>query len=201
MEAAQASALPGVAQRVYSDVERLVGQHLGRLAGQVKEEFGKAATAGVSFGSGAGMMALGTVLGGIGVVHLMHKATGLPLWMCYGLCSATACAAGAGLFAAGAKAASELDLIPEGPGRRSGRQSVPDSIHRARGDRTPNDRRRIGASGVARARQSTNVQPGPERSLHALTEAQGISTKLRTYAGLMPSHPSDRARLGLRFGV
>jgi len=95
-------------------VEGLVSQHLGRLAGQVKEELGKAATAGVSFGSGAGMFALGTMLGGVGVVHALHKATGLPLWLCYGLCSATACAAGAGLFAGGAKAASQIDLIPEG---------------------------------------------------------------------------------------
>ena len=114
MAKAQDQSLSDVAQGIYSDVEKLIGQHLTRLAGQVREDLGKAATAGASFGGGAGMMALGTVLGGLAAVHMLHKATGLPLWLCYAGCSATACAAGAGLFAAGAKAASEMEIVPDG---------------------------------------------------------------------------------------
>ena len=112
MAKAQDQSLSDVAQGIYSDVEKLIGQHLTRLAGQVREDLGKAATAGASFGGGAGMMAVGTVMGGMAAVHLLHKATGLPLWACYAACSATACAAGTGLFAAGAKAVSEIDLLP-----------------------------------------------------------------------------------------
>jgi Putative Actinobacterial Holin-X, holin superfamily III len=113
----QTQSLSDVAQGIINDVERLVGQRLGRLGDQLKDELGKAATAGASFGGGAGMMALGTMLGGLAVVHILHKSTGLPLWLCYAACSATACATGAGLFAAGAKAASEMDVIPDGARR------------------------------------------------------------------------------------
>ena len=114
MAQTQTRSVSDSAQQVVSDVEKLVSQHLGQLADQVKEELGKAATAGLSFGGGAGMMALGTVLGGLAVVHMLHRATGLPLWLCYTLCSATACATGAGLFAAGAQKASDIDLVPTG---------------------------------------------------------------------------------------
>ncbi len=113
----QNQSLSDIAQGIYSDVEKLIGQHINRLASQAKDEIGKAATAGASFGGGAGMMALGTMLGGLAAVHMLHKATGLPLWLCYAGCSATACAAGAGLFAAGAKAVADMDVIPDGARR------------------------------------------------------------------------------------
>ena len=119
MAQAQTQSLSDSAQQVFSDVEKLIGQHLGRLAGQVKDEIGKAATAGASFGGAAGMFALGTMLGGLAAVHVLHKATGLPLWLCYAACSATACATGAGLLAAGAKTAADMDLVPD-----SARQAV-----------------------------------------------------------------------------
>jgi hypothetical protein len=128
MAQTQTPSVSDSAQQVFSDVEKLIGQHLGQLADQVKEQLGKAATAGLSFGGGAGMMALGTVLGGLAAVHMLHKATGLPLWVCYTLCSATACATGAGLFAAGAQRAADINLMPSGA-----RQAVRDALARTAG--------------------------------------------------------------------
>jgi hypothetical protein len=109
---AKMPSLADVAQGIISDVEKLVSQKVDHLTDQLKTGASQAATAGASFGGGAGMMAVGTVMGGMAAVHLLHKATGLPLWACYAACSATACAAGTGLFAAGAKAVSEIDLLP-----------------------------------------------------------------------------------------
>ena len=59
MATTQGNAISDVAERVFSDVEKLIGQHFGRLADQAKTELSKAATAGVSFGGGAGLMARG----------------------------------------------------------------------------------------------------------------------------------------------
>ena len=76
-------------------------------------ELGKTGTAGASFGGGLGMTALGTILGGLGFVHLIHRVTGLPLWLCYAGSSAAACAAGAGLFATGASQVAQIDVFPD----------------------------------------------------------------------------------------
>ena len=123
MAQTQTQSLSDTAKDVYSDVEKQIGQHLSRLAEQAKKEFAKVSAAGASFGGGTGMIALGTVLGGIGFVHLLQKITGMPLWLCYAVCSATACATGAGLFAAEAQATSNVDMDPRGP-RPSVRQAL-----------------------------------------------------------------------------
>jgi hypothetical protein len=113
----QSQTLSGTAQGLMSDMERLLGQHLGRLKEQVVSELGKATAAGASVGGGLGMTALGTILGGLAFVHLVHRVTGLPLWLCYAGSSAAACAAGAGLVAEGARKVSQMDLIPDGTGQ------------------------------------------------------------------------------------
>ncbi|MBN9120749.1 MAG: phage holin family protein [Planctomycetes bacterium] len=111
------SPLSNTTQGLITDIEKLLGQRLGRLKDEVVNELGKATTAGASFGGGLGMAALGTILGGIGFVHLAHKVTGLPLWLCYAGSSAAACAVGAGMLAEGAKKVGEMDVVPDGTGR------------------------------------------------------------------------------------
>jgi hypothetical protein len=66
------------------------------------------------------MAALGTILGGVGFVHLLHKSTGMPLWLCYAVSSAVACMVGAGLVSEGVKKVGELDLVTEGTKRVAG---------------------------------------------------------------------------------
>jgi len=109
--------LSNTAQGLFKDMERLLSQRLDQLRDEVRDELGKATTAGASLGGGLGMAALGTILGGIGFVHLLQKVTGLPLWLCYAGSSATACVVAAGLVAEGVKKASELDILPEGTGQ------------------------------------------------------------------------------------
>jgi hypothetical protein len=116
----QSQSLGNVGQALVSDVERVLGQRLGRFREEIVDELGKMTAAGTSLGGGLGLAALGTVLGGIGFVHLVHKATGLPLWLCYAGASATACAVGSGMLTAGVKKVGELDVIPEGAQRLAG---------------------------------------------------------------------------------
>jgi hypothetical protein len=112
--------LSNTAQGLLTDMEKLLGQRLGRLKDEVVTELGKAATAGTSLGGGVGMAALGTILGGIGFAHVVQRVTGLPLWFCYTGSSALACAIGAGLFAEGVKKVGEMDTVPEGAGQAAG---------------------------------------------------------------------------------
>jgi hypothetical protein len=110
----QTQTLGEVAGQTLGDLERVFTQRLSTLKNELVQELGKAATAGTSLGSGVGLAALGTILGGIGFVHLLQKASGLPLWLCYAASSAVACSAAAGLVTAGVKKAGEMDLIPDG---------------------------------------------------------------------------------------
>jgi hypothetical protein len=114
------SAVGNAAEGMLKDIENLLGQRLGRLRNELVNELGKATAAGGSLGGGLGMAALGTILGGIGFVHLLHKATGLPLWLCYGASSAAACAVGAGMLTEGVKKVGEMDLLPAGTAEFAG---------------------------------------------------------------------------------
>jgi hypothetical protein len=108
------SAVGNTAQGMLKDIENLLGQRLGRLREELADELGKAAAAGGSLGGGLGLAALGTILGGIGFVHLLHRATGLPLWLCYAGSSAVACTLASGLVAEGVRKVGDLDVLPEG---------------------------------------------------------------------------------------
>jgi hypothetical protein len=116
-ETATQPSMGNTAQGLMNDIERLLGQRLGRLKDDVIQEIGKASTAAASVGGGLGMAALGTLLGGMAFVHMVHKATGLPLWLCYAGSSAAACTMGAGLMAQGVRKAGQLEIIPEGTGQ------------------------------------------------------------------------------------
>lgn len=117
MAETQTEMLSDTTRGLISDIERVLGQRLGRLQKELIQELSKASTAGASLGSGIGLAALGTILGGMGFVHLVNKATGLPLWLCYAGSSAIACSAAAGLLTKGAQQVGEMDIVPEGAGR------------------------------------------------------------------------------------
>jgi hypothetical protein len=103
-----------------SDIEQVFRRHMDELGDKVKDELGKLTSAGTAFGGGVGMAMLGTVLGGLAFVHLAHRVTGLPLWLCYAGSSALACTTGAGLFAVGTRKVSNVRLFRESNGHASG---------------------------------------------------------------------------------
>jgi hypothetical protein len=64
----------------------------------------------VSFGVGAGLAASGGMLTTLMLVHGLHRATGLPLWVCYGLVGGALGAAGAGFLSRASRQMSRVDL-------------------------------------------------------------------------------------------
>ena len=108
--------LSSLAQGILNDVERLIGQQFGLIRRELLDELKKAAGAGLSIGTGAGATAVGSLFGALAAVHLLHKATGMPLWLSYAVTGTTLCAAGAGLMTSGVAQASEIDILPGLPG-------------------------------------------------------------------------------------
>jgi hypothetical protein len=104
--------LAAVAEGIINDIQKLVGEHIDLLREEVKGEVRQAATAAASLGTGAGLTALGGVLGTLMVVHLLHRTTRLPLWACYGLVGGTVGGLGAGLLYSGGREAAGLRLLP-----------------------------------------------------------------------------------------
>ncbi len=99
-------------QGVLDDIEKLIGQHFDMLRSEMKDGMREVQKATVSLGTGVGATALGGILGSLALVHLLHKAAGLPLWACYAAVGGTFSAAGAGLLATGARQAAEVTLFP-----------------------------------------------------------------------------------------
>jgi len=104
--------LSGLAQGIVKDVGQLMGQHLELLKSEVKQELGEARDAGIGLLTGAGAGAAAGMLGSLALVHLLHEATDLPLWACYGLVGGGLGLASASLIAEGARKAANIDLIP-----------------------------------------------------------------------------------------
>src|SRR5262249_46941487 len=70
---------------ILADVEQLLGQHADLLRQEIKDELAKAAGAGLAVTTGAGATAVGGLLGVLAAGHLLHKAAGLALGLCYAL--------------------------------------------------------------------------------------------------------------------
>lgn len=106
------SGLSTLAEGIISDVGDLIAQHVNLLRSELKEDLKEAKTAALSFGGGAGATALAGIVGSVAVAELLHSATRLPKWACYGTVAGLLGAAGAGLFALGARQAADIDLVP-----------------------------------------------------------------------------------------
>ena len=103
------SALVG---EIVRDAEQLIGQHVALLRTEVIQELNKAKRSALALGAGAGLLAVAGVLSTQMLVHLLHEATGLPLWGCYGLVAAGLGAAGYRLLTAGRRQAAGVQLVP-----------------------------------------------------------------------------------------
>jgi uncharacterized membrane-anchored protein YitT (DUF2179 family) len=105
--------LAQVAGGIVNDAEQLIKQHFDLLRADVKQELGRAKTAAVSLGAGAGLAALGGTFAALTVVHLLHSSTRLPLWGCYGLVGGVLGGVGLSLLYEGGKAAAGVQLLPQ----------------------------------------------------------------------------------------
>jgi hypothetical protein len=104
--------LAGLARAIAGDAERLMGQHVALLREELGEGLGRLPGAEAAIGAGAGLVAVGGVLGSLMIVHGLHRSTRIPLWRCYGLVGGAVAAAGFGLVAAGTRRAAGIRLVP-----------------------------------------------------------------------------------------
>ena len=95
---------------IVTDAHQLISQHLDLLKQEIKQELLQVKSAAVSTGAGAGLVALGGILGTQMLVHWLHKSTGLPLWGCYGIVGGLLGAAGAGLLNQAGRQAARVRL-------------------------------------------------------------------------------------------
>ncbi len=102
----------GLAQGALADVEKLIGQHIDLLRRDLKEELCRVKGAAFSLAGGAGVSAVGGLLGILALVHALHAATRLPLWACYGLVGGVLGGTGAALLRHGARQAADVHLVP-----------------------------------------------------------------------------------------
>ena len=98
--------------RIAEDAGKLIGQQVELLTTEVKDELRKAATAAGEMAAGGGLTALAGIMSGMMLAHLLHRATRLPLWCCYGTVAGTAGVAGAALLKAGGAALAHVELVP-----------------------------------------------------------------------------------------
>ncbi len=110
--ATPASDTASTVQDIASDAQKLIEQQFQLLRSELADEFHKLRGAGLAMGSGAGLVAVGGILGTAMLVHLLHDKTRLPLWGCYGLVGGLFGIAGAGLLSTGIAEASGVRLLP-----------------------------------------------------------------------------------------
>jgi len=111
-DAAEGRDLPEIVGAIARDGERLLAQHVELLRNELREEVREAGLAAASAGAGAGLVAAGSVMGALMLVHGLHRHTRLPLWGCYGLVGGLLTTFGTGLIASGAARAARIDLVP-----------------------------------------------------------------------------------------
>ncbi len=99
-------------KEIVQDTEKLIGQQFELFRSELKHEIRQARTGAASLVAGAGLAATGGMLTTLMAVHGLHKASGLPLWSCYGLVGGLLAAAGGTLLARGWKEISGLQLPP-----------------------------------------------------------------------------------------
>ncbi len=97
---------------VVGDCGKLLGQQADLLREEVGQELRKAGGAGLEMAAGGGLVAAGGLLSGLALAHLLHKATGLPMWCCYGGAAGACGLAAAALLRSGARGLADVQLLP-----------------------------------------------------------------------------------------
>jgi hypothetical protein len=100
---------------IVHDAQTLIQQEMALAKREVTDELHKARDAAIALGIGIGIAAVGGLLLGFMLVHLLQWASSerLALWGCYGVVGAVLMIVGGGLFFLGKKRAGAVHLMPE----------------------------------------------------------------------------------------
>jgi hypothetical protein len=105
--------LADVVGAVVRESGKLIGQQVDLFRAEAEQELRRAAGAGATVVAGGGLAAAGLLMSGPMLAHLLHRATGLPLWCCYGVAGGALVATGATLVRAGGRGLAGVRLLPQ----------------------------------------------------------------------------------------
>lgn len=97
---------------IIADVQDLVRQQLALFREEVKGDVANAKEAAVSLALAGGVGLIGVGLLVLSLVHLLHWATALPLWGCYGTLAAAFLGVGSVLYFTAKKKLESSSLLP-----------------------------------------------------------------------------------------
>lgn len=109
----KAADLKELAGAILQDAGKLLGQQVDLLRAEMGQELHKAAGAALSLTAGGGLVAAGGLLSSLMLPHLLHRATRLPLWCCYGLVGGGCAAAGLALVRQGRARLGDVRLLAQ----------------------------------------------------------------------------------------
>jgi Putative Actinobacterial Holin-X, holin superfamily III len=95
------------------DGRRLLEQQIDLFRAEAGPALRGTGDALASLSAGGGLAAAGGVLSGLMLAHLLQRASGLPLWACYGLTGAGLLAAGGRLVRAGQARLTTIPALPQ----------------------------------------------------------------------------------------
>ncbi len=104
--------LPTLASRVVHEAGTLLSEQVDLLRAEVGQELRRAAGGAAAVAAGGGLAAAGGLLGGFMAVHLLHRATRLPLWCCYGVVAGALGTTAAALLRSGGQRLAGVQLLP-----------------------------------------------------------------------------------------
>lgn len=104
--------LPTLIGGIARDTGTLVQQQVDLLRADLVSEARRAGGAVLSMAAGGGLVAAGGLLSGMMLVHALHRATRLPLWVCYGLVGSGLGATGLTLLRDGREKIASVQLLP-----------------------------------------------------------------------------------------
>jgi len=97
---------------IVHDAGTLVSQQIDLLRAEVLQELRRAGTSAVTLAAGGGLLAAAGLLSGPMLVHLLHRLTRLPLWVCYATVAGSMGAAGVALLRTGGRGLGQVQLFP-----------------------------------------------------------------------------------------
>lgn len=95
------------------DARRLLAQQIDLFRAEVGQELRRAGGAAAATAGGGALVAAGGLLSGFALAHALRSATGLPLWVCFGLAAGGLGAAGAALLKTGRDGFAHLKPLPQ----------------------------------------------------------------------------------------
>lgn len=109
----EAGELTGLVGDIARDAKQLLTQQYELFRSEVRQGVRQVGGSAGAMAAGGGLVAAGGLFAGMALAHLLHKATGLPLWVSYWAVGGAAAAGGLTLLNAGRSGLMEVEFLPK----------------------------------------------------------------------------------------